>query len=188
MRTSPGGFYEIDGRALRALWAEPSGPAAGAGLRSRQDDLWTEASTLIHVHHRMSDDELGLWGAMQRELERIRRTLNGMEDMDRAAPVGPSAVIGPAAVEPAAVEPTAVEPTAVEPTIALTGREGELKYRLVTTVKRGSASNLPGAWLAYATIEDARTAAAALLREDCVQRVMIVLDLLPMTFVEWQVR
>jgi hypothetical protein len=126
----------------------------------------------------MSDDELGLWGAMQRELERIRRTLNGMEDMDRAAPVGPSAVIGPAAVEP----------TAVEPTIALTGREGELKYRLVTTVKRGSASNLPGAWLAYATIEDARTAAAALLREDCVQRVMIVLDLLPMTFVEWQVR
>jgi hypothetical protein len=178
MRTSPGGFYEIDGTALRALWAEPTGPAAGAGLRSRQDDLWTEASTLIHVHHRMSDDELGLWGAMQRELERIRRTLNGMEDMDRAAPVGPSAVIGPAAVEP----------TAVEPTIALTGREGELKYRLVTTVKRGSASNLPGAWLAYATIEDARTAAAALLREDCVQRVMIVLDLLPMTFVEWQVR
>ncbi len=63
-----------------------------------------------------------------------------------------------------------------------------MKYRLVTTVKRGSASNLPGAWLAYATVEDARTAAAALLREERVQRVMIVLDALPMTFVEWEDR
>jgi hypothetical protein len=61
-------------------------------------------------------------------------------------------------------------------------------FRLVTTVKRGSASNLGGSWLPYATIEDARSAAAALLREDRVQRVMIVLDALPMTFVEWRDR
>jgi hypothetical protein len=61
-------------------------------------------------------------------------------------------------------------------------------YRLVTAVKRGSASNLDGAWLPYATLEDARTAAAALLREERVQRVMIVLDALPMTFVEWRDR
>jgi hypothetical protein len=61
-------------------------------------------------------------------------------------------------------------------------------FRLVTTVRRGSASNLPGAWLPYATLEDARATAAALLREERVLRVMIVLDALPMTFVEWRER
>jgi hypothetical protein len=61
-------------------------------------------------------------------------------------------------------------------------------FRLVITVRRGSASNLPGAWLPYATLEDARAAAAALLREERVLRVMIVLDALPMTFVEWRDR
>jgi hypothetical protein len=58
-------------------------------------------------------------------------------------------------------------------------------FRLVTTVKRGSASNLAGAWRPYATLEDARAVAAALLKEERVQRVMIVLDTLPMAFVEW---
>jgi hypothetical protein len=61
-------------------------------------------------------------------------------------------------------------------------------FRLVTTVKRGSASNLAGAWRPYATLEDARTAAAVLLQEEQVQRVMIVLDTLPMMFVEWRNR
>jgi len=61
-------------------------------------------------------------------------------------------------------------------------------FRLVTTVKRGSASNLAGAWRPYATLEGARTAAAALLKEERVQRVMIVLDTLPMSFVEWAER
>jgi hypothetical protein len=61
-------------------------------------------------------------------------------------------------------------------------------FRLVITVKRGSASGLAGAWLPYASIEEARTAAASLLREDRVQRVMIVLDEHPMTFVEWRDR
>jgi hypothetical protein len=61
-------------------------------------------------------------------------------------------------------------------------------FRLVITVRRGSASNLAGAWLPYATLDDARAAAAALLREERVLRVMIVLDALPMTFVEWHDR
>jgi hypothetical protein len=61
-------------------------------------------------------------------------------------------------------------------------------FRLVTTVRRGSGSNLAGAWLPYPTLDDARAAAAALLREERVQRVMIVLDALPMTFVEWRDR
>jgi len=61
-------------------------------------------------------------------------------------------------------------------------------FRLVTSVKRGSASNLAGSWLPYATLEAARTAAAGLLREERVQRVMVVRDSLPMTFVEWRDR
>ena len=102
MRISAGGFYEIDGRTLRPVSAEPAGPADRARLRSLQDDLWTESSTLIHVHHRMSGDELGLWDAMQAELERIRRTLKRLEDRGRAVSAGPTAHGEPAAVEPTA--------------------------------------------------------------------------------------
>jgi hypothetical protein len=58
-------------------------------------------------------------------------------------------------------------------------------FRLVVTVKRGSASTYPVAWSRYATIEDARAAATALLREERVQRVMIVLDIASGSFIEW---
>lgn len=58
-------------------------------------------------------------------------------------------------------------------------------FRLVTTVRRGSASTLPGTWLPYATLHDARTAASTLLRQERVTAVMIVRDAHPMTFVEW---
>jgi hypothetical protein len=61
-------------------------------------------------------------------------------------------------------------------------------FRLITTMKRGSASTLLPTWLGYLTIEDARTAAAAVLREDRVQRVMIVRDGSPEGFVEWRDR
>lgn len=61
-------------------------------------------------------------------------------------------------------------------------------FRLITTVKRGSASSLPATWLRYATLDDARTAATALLREDRVQRVMVVRDESPGEFVEWRDR
>jgi hypothetical protein len=61
-------------------------------------------------------------------------------------------------------------------------------FRLVTTVRRGSASNLAGAWVSYSTLEDARAASDALLRHERVARVMIVLDQLPMSFVEWRDR
>jgi hypothetical protein len=61
-------------------------------------------------------------------------------------------------------------------------------FRLVTTVRRGSASNIAGGWLPYATLEEARAAAADLLRHERVMRVMIVADALPMTFVEWRDR
>jgi hypothetical protein len=61
-------------------------------------------------------------------------------------------------------------------------------FHLIATVKRGSASSLPGTWPSYPAVEDARAAAAVLLREDRVQRVMIVRDELAGGFVEWRDR
>jgi hypothetical protein len=61
-------------------------------------------------------------------------------------------------------------------------------FHLITTVKRGAASSLPGTWPRYPSVDAARTAAAALLREDRVQRVMIVRDDAPKGFVEWRDR
>jgi hypothetical protein len=61
-------------------------------------------------------------------------------------------------------------------------------FRLITTVKRGSASTLVPTWRGYGTIEDARTAAAAVLCEDRVQRVMIVRAEPLGGFVEWRDR
>jgi len=58
-------------------------------------------------------------------------------------------------------------------------------FRLVVSVRRGSASNLAGAWEKYATVETARTAAAGLLRLERVARVAIVRNEAPPAFVEW---
>jgi hypothetical protein len=61
-------------------------------------------------------------------------------------------------------------------------------FHLITVVKRGSASSLPGTWPRYPSIDQARVAAGVLLREDRVQRVMIVQDVAPKGFVEWRDR
>jgi hypothetical protein len=61
-------------------------------------------------------------------------------------------------------------------------------FHLITTVKRGSASSFPSTWIRYPTIEDARTGAAAVLKEERVQRVMIVREDAPAGFVEWRDR
>lgn len=61
-------------------------------------------------------------------------------------------------------------------------------FRLVTTVRRGTASDRAAAWARYSTIEAARAGATALLREDRVLRVMIVRDDLTPSFVEWSGR
>ena len=58
-------------------------------------------------------------------------------------------------------------------------------FRLVTTVRRGNASNYPAAWARYDTLQAARDAAAVLLREERVTSVMIVRNGLARTFVEW---
>jgi hypothetical protein len=61
-------------------------------------------------------------------------------------------------------------------------------FRLVTTMRRGSASGMPQAWAVYSSVEAARSGAAELLKEDRVLRVMIVRNEIPSAFVEWQER
>jgi hypothetical protein len=61
-------------------------------------------------------------------------------------------------------------------------------YRLIVSVRRGSASNMPGAWQHYPTLEQARTAAAALLRHERVTRIAVVRNEAPPVFVEWMDR
>jgi hypothetical protein len=58
-------------------------------------------------------------------------------------------------------------------------------FRLIATVKRGSASNLPAMWVTHPTLDAARAGARSLLREERVIRVMIVRDEIPLAFVEW---
>ena len=47
-------------------------------------------------------------------------------------------------------------------------------FRLITTVRRGTASDLAAAWTRYPSIEAARAGASALMREDRVLRVMVI--------------
>ncbi|MEO8259513.1 MAG: hypothetical protein ABI868_19355 [Acidobacteriota bacterium] len=61
-------------------------------------------------------------------------------------------------------------------------------FRLIATMRRGSASSLAPAWARYPTIETARAGAAELLREDRILRVMVVRNEIPQAFVEWQER
>jgi hypothetical protein len=61
-------------------------------------------------------------------------------------------------------------------------------FKLVTTMRRGSASGMPQAWARYASVEAARLGAAELLKEDRVLRVMVVRNEIPSAFVEWQER
>ena len=58
-------------------------------------------------------------------------------------------------------------------------------FKLVATMRRGSASGMPQAWAHYASVEAARAGAAELLREDRVLRVMIVRNEIPQAFIEW---
>jgi hypothetical protein len=61
-------------------------------------------------------------------------------------------------------------------------------FRLVTTVRRGSACELAPAWARYPTIDAARGGVALLLRDERVLRVMIVRNEIPQAFVEWTER
>jgi len=58
-------------------------------------------------------------------------------------------------------------------------------FRLVPTMRRGSATALPQASARYPSIQDARLGAAELLREDRILKIMIVRNEFPGGFVEW---
>ena len=58
-------------------------------------------------------------------------------------------------------------------------------FRLVPTMRRGSATALPQASAHYGSLEAARVAAAELLREDRILKVMVVRNLFAGGFVEW---
>jgi hypothetical protein len=61
-------------------------------------------------------------------------------------------------------------------------------FRLVTTVRRGSACELAPAWARYPTLDAARAGVTLLLRDERVLRVMIVRNEIPQAFVEWTER
>lgn len=61
-------------------------------------------------------------------------------------------------------------------------------FKLIATMRQGSASSLASAWVRYPTIAAARTAVTALGRDDRILRVMIVRDEIPPVFVEWMER
>jgi hypothetical protein len=60
-------------------------------------------------------------------------------------------------------------------------------FRLIINVKRGIVPDLAEAWVAYPTLDAARSAARSLSRHERVAHVLIVRDEAPPVFVEWVV-
>jgi hypothetical protein len=58
-------------------------------------------------------------------------------------------------------------------------------FKLIATMRRGSAAGIPAAYARYATIEAARAGTAVLFADERVLRVMIVRNEVPPAFVEW---
>jgi hypothetical protein len=61
-------------------------------------------------------------------------------------------------------------------------------FRLILTMRRGSASSLAPAAARYPTLESARAGATAVLRDERVLRVMVARNEVPPAFVEWSER
>jgi hypothetical protein len=61
-------------------------------------------------------------------------------------------------------------------------------FKLIATMRRGSASNFTAVSARYATVEAARIGTTTLLRDERILRVMIVRNEIPPAFVEWAER
>jgi hypothetical protein len=61
-------------------------------------------------------------------------------------------------------------------------------FKLIATMKRGSAAGLAAAWARYPTVEAARLGTTTLLADERILRVMIVRNEIPPAFVEWAER
>ena len=57
-------------------------------------------------------------------------------------------------------------------------------FKLIATMRRGSATSIAAAWARYETIDAARFGTATLFRDDRILRAMIVRDEVPPAFVE----
>lgn len=58
-------------------------------------------------------------------------------------------------------------------------------FKLIPTMRRGSATGIAEVWAQYPTVAAARLGIATLLRDDRILRVMIVRNEVPPAFVEW---
>ena len=58
-------------------------------------------------------------------------------------------------------------------------------FRVIATMRRGTATDLAAASARYPTVEAARLGTATLLRDERILRVMIVRNEVPPAFVEW---
>ena len=58
-------------------------------------------------------------------------------------------------------------------------------FRLIPTMRRGSATSLQEAAARYPSLEAARAGAAELLRHDRIMKVMIVRAEIPGGYIEW---
>lgn len=58
-------------------------------------------------------------------------------------------------------------------------------FKLIPTMRRGTAIDVAAAWARYPTLDAARVGTATLLRDERILRVMIVRNEVPPAFVEW---
>ena len=58
-------------------------------------------------------------------------------------------------------------------------------FKLIATMRRGTAIDAAAAWARYPTLDAARIGTATLLRDERILRVMIVRNEIPPAFVEW---
>jgi hypothetical protein len=69
---------------------------------------------------------------------------------------------------------------------AVTTSRRSAMFRLITLVKRGTAADLKEEWTRYSSLEEARTDAKVLSRNERVGHIVIVRDdEVPNRFVEW---
>jgi len=66
-----------------------------------------------------------------------------------------------------------------------TAETGEAGFRLLATMKQGTAASVPETWLTYPTVSEARDAGRRAARDDRVLRVMIVTGGVDHHFAEW---
>jgi hypothetical protein len=79
MRYSAGGCYLIAGTEVKRVMDGPPEAVTAARWRERQRDLWAESSTIIHLDHRLTLEEIRLLETMREELQAIEVAVARLE-------------------------------------------------------------------------------------------------------------